>query len=86
VFACETVIGRTIGPEEVLEDGVESRVLVCLVGQGTAWGVALHGGLAGVVGTHTYQEEAVACLAEAAEQCREGMENILQVGISVVWA
>ena len=50
----------------------------------TASGVVLRGGLVGAVGTYTYQEEAVARLVGAVEQCREGKEDTFQVQTSGV--
>lgn len=60
-------------------------MLACPVSRDTALGVVLRGGLVGVVGVGTYQEEAVACLVQAVGQCREGMGDTFQAGTLVLW-
>lgn len=78
------MIGRTIAPAKGLEDEEGWEVLAFPVNRDTASGVVLRGGLVGAVVACTYQEEAVACLVGAVEQCREGKEDTFQVGTSGV--
>lgn len=69
---------------EGLEDEEGWEVWAFPANRDTALGVVLRGGLVEAVGACTCQEEAVACLVGAVEQCREGKGDTFQVGTSGV--